>query len=187
MFHANTQRMIDYWAERTRGGRPPARAAIDPAGFRQAASQVFILGREGCGRYGVRLAGDFVRELHGRDLRGADALALWSGRDRLRLQAALEEIRREPAPLVVMAQALAEGPVSLALEIFLAPLAASSAGLERYLGLYQPLSVATQLAGQPAVELSVRAMHRPRVAASEPAASPERPFRLAALHGRRIA
>jgi hypothetical protein len=181
MFHANTQRLIDYWTARAQPGRAPSRAAINPGDFRQLMSQTFILGREGRGEYPVRLAGGFVGELHDRDLRSVDGLKLWSERDRLRLQGALEDIRHRPEPLVVMAEVLTDGP-SLSLEVLFAPLAAHDGGPERYLGLYQPLAMVSRLQGRPALELSVRALRRPG-AANEVTA----PVRLAALHGRRIA
>lgn len=181
MFHANTQRMIDYWTARAQPGRAPSRAMINPSDFHQLASQIFILGREGRGDYRIRLAGGAVRELHRRDLRGADALALWSERDRLRLQGALEDIRRRPEPLVTMAEVLTEGP-SLSLEVLFAPLTAHDGGPERYLGLYQPLAMISRLQGHAALELSVRALRHPGAANEEAA-----PVRLATLHGRRIA
>jgi hypothetical protein len=144
-------------------------------------AQTFILGREARGAYTVRLAGGFVRELHRKDLRGADGLMLWSERDRLRLREALEDIRRRPEPLVAAAEALTDGP-SLSLEVLFAPLAAHDGGPERYLGLYQPLAMVGRLQGRPALELSVRALRRAGTANEEAA-----PLRLATLHGRRVA
>lgn len=181
MFHANTQRLIDYWTARVQPGRAPSRAAINPGDFRQLMSQTFMLGREGRGAYPVRLAGGFVADLHRADLRGVNGLMLWSERDRMRLQGALEDIRTRPEPLVAMAEVLTDGP-SLSVEVLFAPLVAHDGGPERYLGLYQPLAMVSSLKGRPALELSVRALRRPAVANEETA-----PVRLATLHGRRIA
>ena len=83
-------------------------------------------------------------------LRGANGLMLWSERDRLRLQGALEDIRRRPEPLVAMAEVLTDGP-SLSLEVLFAPLAAHDGGPERYLGLYQPLGMVSRLQDRPGV------------------------------------
>lgn len=181
MFHANTARLIDYWTAQAGPGRAPSRSAIQPADFRQLMPQTFILGREGRGDYPVRLAGGFVGELHRRDLRAVNGLALWSERDRLRLQTALEEIRRTPAPLVATAEILTDGP-TLPMEVFFAPLTAHDGGPDRYLGLYQPLGMVTRLQGRPALELSIRSLQRPG-AANE--AAPR--VRLAAVGGRLIA
>jgi len=181
MFHAHTQRLIDYWTARVEGGRAPARSAIDPGDLRPLLSQVFILGREARGLYPLRLAGGLVGDLHRRDLRGVNALALWSERDRLRLQGALEEIRRRPEPLVAFAEALSDGP-GLSLEVLFAPLSVPEGRIERYLGLYQPLAPMSRLRGRAALELSIRSLRRTGAANEEAA-----PLRLATLHGRRIA
>ncbi|CAN7278373.1 PAS domain-containing protein [Phenylobacterium sp. LjRoot219] len=181
MFHANTQRLIDYWTQRAQPGRAPSRASINPGDFRQLMPQTFMLGREARGAYTVRLAGGFVGDLHRQDLRGTNGLMLWSERDRLRLQGALEDIRRRPEPLVAMAEVLTDGP-SLSIEVLFAPLAAHDGGPERYLGLYQPLAMVSRLQDRPALELSVRALRRPAAANEETA-----PVRLATLYGRRIA
>lgn len=180
MFHANTHLLIDYWTARAQFGRAPSRAAVDPTDFRQLMPQTFMVGRKARGAYSLRLAGGFVADLHGRDLREADALSLWSEHDRLRLQGALEDIRRHPEPLVVMAEGLTDGP-SLTMEVLLAPLAAHDGGPDRYLGLYQPLAMVSRLQGRNVRELSIRALRRP--AANEDSGS----VRLATLYGRRIA
>jgi hypothetical protein len=181
MFHDNTQALIDYWQARAEPGRAPCRSTIDPGDLRRLIPQTFIAGRMERGLYPLRLAGGFVGDLHRRDLRGANALGLWSERDRLRLQQALEEIRLRPAPLVVACEALTDGP-GLSLEVTFAPLRSHDGGPERYIGLYQPLSLVSRLQGRAALELSARAFHR--VGVAQPA---ESPIRLAALDGRRIA
>ena len=181
MFHANTHLLIDYWTARAQPGRAPSRAAVDPTEFRQLMPQTFVLGRKARGSYAMRLAGGFVTDLHGRDLRQADALSLWSEHDRLRLQGALEDIRRHPEPLVVMAEGLTAGGPSLTMEVLLAPLTAHDGGPDRYLGLYQPLAMVSRLQGRNVRELSVRGLRRP--AANEDSG----PVRLATLYGRRIA
>jgi len=181
MFHASTQRLIDYWTARALPGRAPSRGTINPGDFRQLMSQTFILGRDGRGDYPIRLVGGFVGDLHRADLRGVNGLMLWSERDRLRLQGALEDIRSRPEPLIAMTEVLTDGP-SLSMEVLFAPLAAHDGGPERYLGLYQPLGMVSRLKGRPALELSVRALRRPGAANEEAA-----PVRLATLHGLRIA
>lgn len=181
MFHANTERLIAYWSGRAGAGRPAGRSAIQPADFRQLMPQTFILAREARGRYPLRLAGGFVADLHRRDLRGVDGLSLWSERDRLRLQTALEDVRRQPEPLVVGAEVLTRDGPSLAMEVLFAPLVGDDGGPDRFLGLYQPLSMVARLQGRPALELSVRSLRRPT------SVEDERPrVRLAAVGGRRV-
>ncbi|HEY8618355.1 PAS domain-containing protein [Phenylobacterium sp.] len=181
MFHSNTEQMIAYWTARATPGRAPSRASVQPADFRHLMPQVFVLGREGRGQYPFRLAGGFVGDLHRRDLRGVGALALWSELDRLRLQTALEEVRLRPEPLVAHAEVQTDG-ASLPMEVLFAPLVAHDGGPDRYLGLYQPLSMVARLMGRPALELSVRRLRRAGAANEE---APR--VRLAAIGGRRVA
>jgi hypothetical protein len=181
MFHPNTELLIDYWRARSVNGTLPSRRDIDPADFAWMAPQVFMLGRVMSGIYPLRLVGGFVADLHQRDLRQQNGLSLWSERDRSRLQTALEEARRRPAPVVAQAEALADG-ASLGMEVLFAPLAGVEGGPDRFLGLYQPLGMTARLQGRPALELSVRYL------GSAGPANEEAPrIRLATVDGRRIA
>lgn len=129
----------------------------------------------------MRLSGGFVGDLHRRDLRGVNALSLWSEFDRLRLQTALEELRLRPEPLVATADVLTDG-ASMPMEVLFAPLTAHDGGPDRYLGLYQPLSMVARLMGRPALELVVNRLRRPGAANEE---APR--VRLAAVGGRQVA
>lgn len=142
-----------------------------------------MLGRAGPGLYRFRLVGGFVADLHGRDLRQDDLLSLWKADDRTALQLALEAVRRRPEPLVVAAEARAKTGATLAMEVMLAPLLASSGQLDRFIGLYQPTSPVAALMGQAVEALTVKA-----VAIAGPSGEAPLPrLRLAALEGRRIA
>lgn len=138
-------------------------------------------GARPAGEYPVRLSGGFVGDLHRRDLRGVNALSLWSEFDRLRLQTALEELRLRPEPLVATADVLTDG-ASMPMEVLFAPLTAHDGGPDRYLGLYQPLSMVARLMGRPALELVVNRLRRPGAANEE---APR--VRLAAVGGRQVA
>lgn len=181
LFHSNTELLIDYWRNRAAGADMPARTSINPSDFADILPQVFVLGRVRSGVYPVRLAGGFVGDLHQRDLRQHNALALWSERDRSRLQTALEETRLKPEPLIATAEILTGGP-SIGMEVLFAPLSDANGEANRYLGLYQPLSMVARLEGRPALELSVRNLRRASVANT---AAPR--IRLATVDGRRIA
>jgi hypothetical protein len=182
MFHSNTERLIDYWRSRKGAGAAPARASIDPGEFPALMPQIFILGRTSPGRYVFRLAGGLVEDLHGARLGGVDALSLWAEAYRTSLQLALEAVRRQPEPLVVMAEASAPRGHALGLEITFAPLTSASGEADRVLGLYQPKTPVAALLGQPVQVLTVRG-----VATARPG-DPDLPrLRLAAIDGRQIA
>lgn len=181
MFHSNTQRMIDYWRSRAEFGGAPDRASLDPAHFARLAPQAFILGRSVAGVYPIRLAGELVCDLHGRPLRGQNFLALVAAEDRFNLQTALEIARRRPEPLVATMEALTD-ETSLPLELLIAPLATRMGQPDRFLGLYQPLSMVSRLDGGLIRQLTVRS-----VRGVGPANEETPRLRLATLSGRRVA
>ncbi len=146
MSHSNTEFLIDYWQNRSFAGKPAARSAIDPADFPTLLPQIFILGRKAAGLYGFRLSGGLLRDLHGRDLRGADFSELWSADARLSVQGALERARRDVEPLRLKARAIA-GNHSADLEITLMPLSNEAGVTDRMLGLYQPVTPLARLRG----------------------------------------
>ena len=156
MSHSNTEFLIDYWQSRTFGSRLATRASIDPTDFPTLLPQVFILGRSAPSRYGFRLCGGLVRDLHGRDLRGADFLNLWAESARLPLQTALESARHEGQPLRLLVRAEAAGQYAN-LEITLMPLSNEAGGIDRVLGLYQPVTPLGRLRGQAVEKLTLLA------------------------------
>ena len=143
--------------------------------------RLFMLGRLRPGQYEFRLLGDFVTDLHGRDLRRADFLGLWRGDDRTSLQMALEAVRRRAEPLVVTCHAHAKTGRHMRMEMALAPLSGSDGERDRFLGLYQPISPVAELLGDPALSLSIHAIATPDTAADT---FPR--LRLAATRGLRV-
>ena len=179
MLHSNTELLIDYWRERKREGLSPLRNAIEPGDLSALLPQVFILGRTGPGRYVFRLAGGLVTDLHGRDLRQLNVLALWDEIDRPRLATALEACRRAAEPFVAVVEARSSRGAA-PVELSFAPLVAETEPFDRVIGIYQPLESLEQLHGH-AAELRLR-----HIATAAERASPPR-LRLAAVDGRLIA
>jgi hypothetical protein len=182
MFHSNTEQLIDYWRARRGADAAPRRAAFDPTELLYLMPQLFMLGRQGPGRFNFRLVGGFVGDLHDRDLRQASFLQLWRAEDRASLQMAIETVRRRPEPLVVSCEAHAQTGAAMGMEVTVAPLMAPGGEVDRFIGLYQPTSPVAELMDRPALALSMRAMAMPE---SENAAFPR--LRLAAARGARIA
>lgn len=181
MNHPNTQRLIDYWQSRVSERAAPSRTAISPADFADLLPQIIMLGRVCSGIYPIRLAGALVSELHQRDLRQQNALSLFGAKDRMDLQTALEMARRRPEPIVATTEAQAEG-VAIGMEILFAPLAGPENGPDRFLCLYQPLTMVARLKGQPLHSFTLVDI---RKGGSSNEAAPC--LRLAAIDGRRIA
>lgn len=179
MLHPNTERLAEYWRDQAGPRGLPSRTAINPADFARLLPQVFMLGRAETGALPFRLVGGFVAELHGRDLRGINALTLWSPRDQLQLRSVLDQARRRPQPIVVTAEARTAEGASVAMEVLFAPLSSRTGQADRFIGLYQPLGLIQNLDGQPVQQMVIQAIEGAEV--ETPA------LRLAALDGRVVA
>ena len=179
MFHPNTERLIEYWSARKANGASPSRSSINPGEFADLIPQVFIVGRDASGAYPFRLVGAFVTELHNRDLRGDNALELWSREDRVAVQARLEIARAKASPATIVADIDATGVASVGMEVTFLPLTTTGGEANRFLGLYQPIAMIQRLQGRAADQLSIRRQTE--------APDDGRPgLRLVAVEGRRL-
>lgn len=110
--------------------------------------QLFILGEEeATAGWSFRLAGGFLNDLHGRELRHSPYLDLWSNRDRPHVAAAIDVARRAAQPVILSARGYADAERHVGLEIMLAPLTGPTDTPNRVLGLYQPVSMTARLQG----------------------------------------
>lgn len=137
-----------------------------------------MLGRTGPGQYRVRLAGGFIADLHGRELRETDFTRIWEPAARTPLQLTLEALRRHPEPIVVTADARA-GQANVKMEVMFAPLMGPTGHLDRVIGLYQPLTPVSVLQGG--------IVHALTLTGVSSTALPWPRLRLAAVDGRAIA
>lgn len=154
MAHAHTERLIDAWRLSRGDRRLPTRTDISPAVLGPLLPQVFILGEdEASGEWRLRLAGGFVNDLFGRDLRGGAFLTLWAASDRAAVSAALEKARLGAEPVVLKSLALALDGRSLGLELTLAPATGPTEEADRIVGLVQPTGMVARLAGGVVAEL----------------------------------
>ncbi|HEX8471448.1 MAG TPA: PAS domain-containing protein [Brevundimonas sp.] len=173
MFHSGTQTLIDHWTALPEARRVPARADFQPMTFGPLTPKLFIVEREGAR---MRLAGGWVERLHGRVLRGADWLSVWSEASRPMVTAAMIQAFREARPVVLSADAAGLAGV---IEIVIAPLRNSDGLADRLVGLYQAVSPLDRRAddvGPLTARLSVGVGGTSRA-----------PLSLAAVDGRRIA
>jgi hypothetical protein len=182
MFHSNTERLIDYWRAARGANSIPNRTSVDPGAFADLLPQVFILGREAPGRYRFRLSGGFVADLHGRELKGEQALPLWSRKDRARVQAAAELCRGNADPIVINAEVAGPDMEAFPMEVLLAPLASPQGDADRFLGLYQPTALIQRLE-----EGVFRELTAGTVLSTSFSCELEPRLRLAVINGRQIA
>ena len=165
MFHAHTDRMIDEWRQRRGAGRRlPARTELSPVLFGALLPQMFVLADEGARGWRFRLAGGFLVDLHGRELRGEAFADLWRSDDRAAVRSALAKARRAAEPQVLGVRGETCEGDGLALEVTLAPVTGPTEAPDRVLGLYQPVSMMARLLGRPLEALTLTgggALRRP--------------------------
>lgn len=179
MFHPGTSRLIACWTGLD-AGRVPPRARFDPLEVADLLPQMFLLAREQ-DRLALRIAGEALRDLFGRPLKGRDIFSLFSPpAQALARRASLQAIR-EGCPIVLMATGRAQAGGQVPLEIVLAPMAGPDGTIDRLVGLVQPTASLVLLEGQPIHEVSVR------MAATAGTAPSRAPLRLATVDGQRLA
>lgn len=178
MFHPGTTRLIGYWSALA-GGGAPARADFDVAEVAELMPRLFVLERGP--EPAFRLVGEFVADVHGRRLKGTEALDLFAATARPLARRSILQSVREGAPVVILGTGRAEDGAEVGLEITVAPLLSPRGAPDRLVGLFQPVSPLANLGGRPIRETTIR-----MAVAAEP--RPDRPrLKLAAVDGRRIA
>ena len=112
-------------------------------------------------------------------------MRIWRLDDRTQVQLALESMRRRCAPVVIEteAEAQADSPGLMSLEILLTPLAGPDGEVDRMLGLYQPTSPAAALGGHSIRPFRLKAIRT----VNEDGGGLMPQLRLAAVNGRQIA
>lgn len=155
------------------------RADLDLSAFAHLAPQLIVVGRGQAGLYPFRLVGGLVRDLHGRRLLGENLMDLFTLNSRTELRPALEAARRGRAMLVAGVTGRSVTGQSVTLELLFAPLAGPSGDVDRFLGLYQPLTPLIGLRGERLADLVITSLHAGETDAPR--------LRLAALDGRQIA
>lgn len=179
MFHTGTTRLIERWSG-LNAARPPLRADFDPTRVADLLPLMFLLARED-DRLAFRIAGEGLRDLFGRPLKGTDVFNLFTApASALARRAALDSIR-DGAPMVLIAYGRSDLGGQLPLEILFAPLIGDHGAADRLVGIVQPTATLAHLEGRPVAEVSVR------MAAAATTRAPRPILRLATVDGQRIA
>ena len=158
MKHPSTRTVYDYWNEK-RGNRPaPARADIDPAAFRHALGDKFMLAADFVDRLRFRLAGTRVCALFCREVKGEEFDALWSESSQKQISDLLAVVKDEEIGAVAGVTGRAEDGATVELEFLILPLAHIGHARVRALGVMTPLTAPFWLGEKPIVELELGAL-----------------------------
>lgn len=131
---ATTKALFDYWNMVRQGRLAPRRFEIEPAKIAALLPETFILERVERTAYRFRLAGTKLCHLFGRELRGADFLELWSGKDRDAMLALIRDVFEAGAVGRGYFVGHREGNDITRYEFCLLPLVHSGFAIDRLLG-----------------------------------------------------
>lgn len=177
MRHPNTRAIAEYWESLRGGRRAPTREELSPSELSALLGNVFILQRLDEGHAVFRLAGAHLCALYRREFREQNFLSMWSGADRMHMTALLAAAAAAPGPGVALAGAETIDARVVKAEIFIAPLASRSGAVDRYLGLYQPLTGVDALGDRPLIRQRLIAVYPPNAPAAAALPSALRPRR----------
>lgn len=149
--HPNTKTLLDAWKRMK--ANPAMHSADGPNAMDHPGllESLFVIQHNEAARWTFRSIGTGVTNLLGRDMSGKDFCSLWTGPDRMMMDAFLESVRLDGAPGVVRARGETLTGQRAELEVTLMPLAQTSSSdtSARMIGLYQPLGGESMLKGRP--------------------------------------
>jgi len=161
MRHQNTRALATYWETLRRGRIAPQRTDVSPSDLSALLPYLFILQKVDESHALFRLAGTGLCDLYRREFRDQNFLSLWSGGDRLYMQAMINEASERPSPAGALVSAETIDGVSLEAEVLIAPLLSPANRLDRFIGLFQPLTPVDSLRSRPLVDQSLTAIYPP--------------------------
>lgn len=164
MRQSTSKELYAYW-DRVRNGRiAPCRFEIDPAEIASLLPETFIAAYEGRPSIRFRLAGTKICEQFGRELRGADFMDLWTGKDRDAVAALIRDILRDG--IVAHGRFLASTAAGrqAEFELVLLPLIHNSSAVNRLLGAFTAVHPPYWLGSEPLERLEIVNLcrHEPR-------------------------
>lgn len=158
MKHASTRAVFDYW-NRRRGNRPaPERADINPAEFRHALADTFMLSADFADQLCFRLAGTRICALFTREIKGEAFDTLWSETSRHAIDELVAIVIGETVGAVAGLIARTEDGSTADLEMLLLPLAHAGHARIRALGVLAPVVPPYWLGAKPVAALELKTM-----------------------------
>lgn len=149
---ASARTLYGYW-NRLRGARSaPDRRDLDPAKFRSALSNTFILERDTAGEFSFRLAGSQLCAAYARELKGRSFSRLWHERDRDAMDTLIRAVTEDNAVALVTFQGRTTTHAQLGFETILLPIRHNGTTQTRILGAMTALEEPYWLGVQPIME-----------------------------------
>jgi hypothetical protein len=160
MQNSTSRELYAYW-DRVRNGRiAPYRFEIEPQEIASLLPETFIA--ECDTRQGVRfrLAGTKICEQFGRELRGSDVMALWTGEDREAVASLIRDILKGGAVGHGRFRALTVTGRQADFELLLLPLIHNGTAVNRLLGMVSAVDEPYWLGAEPLERQEIVTLHR---------------------------
>jgi hypothetical protein len=149
MKHKNSHLLVGYWS-RIRGGRDiPDQTDIDPRAIKRMLSHVFILEARDPARASYRLAGTWLCDRFGFELKGTSFLATWDVQSHNPLVLLMKQSLALKQPVCMSSIGSTSSCAMIEMETILAPLSFGRETPTRFLGIVQILGDAGAHLGNP--------------------------------------
>ena len=147
MKHRNNHFAVGYWSLIRRGRPAPDQWDVDLKALKRLLPFAFLLDARHS-HFVYRLAGTTLCERYGGELRGRDFLAQWDRDSRKRLSTLLQDALAESKPVCLTSVGTTADCRMIEIETVLMPVTFNGEVPERFLGVAQVLTDATQLLGR---------------------------------------
>ncbi|MGD0192731.1 MAG: PAS domain-containing protein [Rhizomicrobium sp.] len=149
MKHKNSHLLVGYWSRLRRGRDVPDQSDIDPRAIKRMLSQIFILEASDPARPAFRLAGTWLCDRFGFELKGTGFLGTWEARSRESVALLLRQSLASKQPVCVSSIGATADSAMVEIELVLAPMSFGGNGATRFLGMIQFLGESGNPAGRP--------------------------------------
>jgi hypothetical protein len=149
MKHKNSHLLVGYWSRLRRGRDIPDQSDIDPRAIKRMLSQIFILEASDPARPAFRLAGTWLCDRFGFELKGTGFLGTWEARSRESVALLLRQSLASSQPVCISSIGSTADCAMVEIEMVLAPMSFGANGSTRFLGMVQFLGESGNVAGKP--------------------------------------
>jgi hypothetical protein len=149
MKHKNSHLLVGYWSRLRRGRDVPDQTDIDPRAIKRMLSQVFILEASDPSRTAFRLAGTWLCDRFGFELRSTSFLGTWEAHSRNPLISLMRQSFATRQPICISSIGSTTDSAMVEIEMVLAPLTFGPGAPTRFIGMMQFLGDSGSLAGKP--------------------------------------
>lgn len=149
MKHRNSHLLVGYWSRLRRGRDVPDQSDVDPRAIKRMLAQVFILEASDPSRAAFRLAGTWLCDRFGFELKGTGFLATWEAQSRSAIVALLKQSLSLKQPVCLSSIGSTADSAMVEIETVLAPLRFGPGTPARFLGMVHILGDSGTVAGKP--------------------------------------